>query len=185
VTNTTTEAPVSVTFKTGTAQYSPQITVRGNTVQEVVDRLFELQPDLAAAGDLPVADLIASFGVSVVDRWAKAATALEGVVLTPAKPNSAVPASIGGQAPQSFASAPESGGAYRVEEDKWGGKYTHNHPKAPPNPYGTSVLREWTAQSGKKMARFVDPRDPKIPSVYATNGKDAPADLGEGSWANV
>lgn len=181
MTTTTTEAPVSVTFKTGTAQYSPQITVRGNTVQEVVDRLFELQPDLAAAGDLPVADLIASFGVSVVDRWAKAATALEGVVLTPARPvaNSASrPSGVD-------AGSVTTDGALRVEEDKWGGKYTHNHPKAPPTPYGTSVLREWTAQSGKKMARWVDPRDPKIPSVYATNGKDAPADLGEGGWAQV
>jgi hypothetical protein len=174
---------VSATFKTGTAQYAPQITVRGGTVQELVDRLYELQPDLAAAGDLPVADLVAAFGVSVVDRWAQAAKALEGVVLTPAKPAAPTQREVNpnGHNP----AAPSSDGLVTVEEDKWGGKYTHNHPKAPPTPYGTSVLREWTAQSGKRMARWVDPRDPKIPSVYATNGKDAPADLGEGDWAKV
>jgi hypothetical protein len=177
------EAPVSVTFKTGTAQYSPQITVRGETVQEVLDRLTELQPELHAAGDLPAADLIAAFGASVVASWAAAAKALEGVVLTPARPAAATSGTNGGSG--SSAPAPSNDGSLRVEEDKWGGKYTHNHPKAPPTPYGTSVLREWTAQSGKSMARWVDPRDPKIPSVYATNGKDAPADLGEGDWAKV
>jgi hypothetical protein len=179
---TNTEAPLSTTFKTGTAQYAPQITVRGDSVQELLDRLIELQPELATVTDVTAADLVAAFGASVVASWATAAKALEGVVPTPGKP-APVQREVNPNGHQT--AAPDNDGAFRKEEDKWGGVYTHNHPKAPPTPYGTSVLREWTAQSGKKMARWVDPRDPKIPSVYAVNGKDAPADLGEGDWAKV
>ena len=181
---TNTEAPFSVTVKAGTAQYAPQFTIRADSADELLSRLISLDPDVASLGDeISIKDAAASFAAGVIATWAKVSSVLEGVVPTPARLTAQ-----GGGAGASQASAPTApanDGSLRVEEDKWGGKYTHNHPKAPPTPYGTSVLREWTAQSGKKMARWVDPRDPKIPSVYAVNGKDAPADLGEGDWAKV
>lgn len=186
MTNTeNTEAPFSVTVKAGTAQYAPQFTIRANTADELLSRLISLDPDVASLGDdISVKDAAASFAAGVIATWVKVSTVLEGVVPTPGKPNGG-PAAVGAVTGGTGNPAAVNDGSQRVETDKWGGVFTHNHPKAPPSPHGTMVLREWTAQSGKKMARWVDPRDPKIPSVYAVNGKDAPADLSEGDWAKV
>jgi hypothetical protein len=161
------EAPVSVTFKTGTAQYAPQITVRGNTVDEVITSLVELNPDITEAGDLNAADLVAAFGVAVVSRWATAVKALDGVVPTASNPQ------------PSGGAAAESGGQL-VELDRFNNTYEHNHPKAPATPHGPAVLKRWKQRDGKARTSWVDPR--VAPSGFAVHGTINESDLWEGKW---
>src|SRR5690606_5961430 len=78
----TNESPISVTFKAGTAQYAPQITVRGDTGAEFLSRLLELNPEVSEGleNDDPITNAIAVFQASWIETWALAAKALEGTV---------------------------------------------------------------------------------------------------------
>lgn len=71
-----------------------------------------------------------------------------------------------------------------TETDKWGNTYEWGHPKAPLTPSGApAVLKRGRSQQGKDYAKWIDPRDKYIPSVYASGQKVNPPDLWPGDWA--
>jgi hypothetical protein len=174
----TNESPISVTFKAGTAQYAPQITVRGDTGAEFLSRLLELNPEVSEGLDNndPITNAIAVFQASWIETWALAAKALEGTV---APSNGG-----GGQRPAGGAAAATGSGTNadgrKVETDKFDNTYEFNHPQAPDTPYGPAVLKRWTQRDGKKRANWVDPRT--APSGYGQFGTIADDDRWGGKW---
>lgn len=114
--------------------------VRGETVDELYERLV-------AFNDHPeVEDQIAAF------RGRVAGNAHSAAVQTAV-------ASLGATVIASETTGPE------VETDKWGSKYTYNHPDAKPLPDGRGdyILKEWTSKPkddgspGKELKAWVDP----------------------------
>lgn len=183
----TADSPYVVTMKGGTGYDAPWIVVRGDTATQVTERLREL-----------FSENLGGFVVATADAFAKEWAT--GRVATPAPQQSApVQAVVDGlsgtvidqgptPAPSNNQGAPAPGapqGGQFTETDKWGGRWTHNHPKAPTTQFGAMVLREWKAQSGKDMKRWVDPRAKAVPTNYANGVRQDPADLLDGDWAKV
>lgn len=164
-----TEAPLSVSFKAGTAQYAPQVTVRATNAEELFNHLVELQPEIGKAMNdgAPITDAIAAFAAGVVATWATASKALDGVV-----PTASNPKPTGGPAAES--------GGQGVETDRFGNTFEHNHPKAPATPHGPAVLKRWKQRDGKPRTSWVDPR--VAPSGFAVHGTVAEGDLWQGKW---
>src|SRR5690606_7071004 len=93
------------------------------------------------------------------------------------------PAQNQGFQQQQTPTAPQGGG--QVETDRWGGTYEHGRPDAPQTMHGPKVLKRAISQAGKPYAQWLEPRDPKIPSVYQANGKTPPPDLIPAEFARV
>lgn len=167
------EAPISVSFKAGTAQYAPQLTVRADSADQLLERLVALNPGITEGlnDDAPITDSVAVFQAAFVETWALAAKALEGVAATAA-------ASGGGASAATGVSTSASGG--KVETDKFDNTYEFGHPKAPATPHGPAVLKTWKERSGKTRKSWVDPRT--APSGYGTYGAIADDDKAFGKW---
>ena len=110
--------------------------VRGNTIEELYARLTELNehPDIDSA----IAEFRAKVsGATALQAVAHATTTLGATVVSNDNP----------------AAGPE------IENDRYGAKYTYNHPDAPalPDGRGSYVLKEWTSKQGKDLKAWVDP----------------------------
>lgn len=177
---------ISATIKgQGSSKYdAPWIVVYGDTPEEV-KALVDGVLDVGLDGTLAAAD-------AAFKGTTNAAMGLGARPVADPGPRTQAPPwdnQVSGSPVQSVNVGPAQGaaaGGLRTETNKWGNKFTHDHPAAPILPVvGKAVLREWTDNNNKPRARWVDPRDPAIPSVYEANGKEKPADLWEGDWAKV
>lgn len=125
--------------------------VRANTADELYARLNEINehPDLE--------DQIALFRSKVSGATAAAAVATAqqslGATVTSNNNPSAGP---------------------EIETDRYGSKFTYNHPDAPalPDGRGSYVLKEWTSKQGKDLKAWVDPI--KGPRPARSGGDEAP-----------
>jgi hypothetical protein len=110
--------------------------VRGETVDELYGRLTELNehPDIDSA--------IAEFRSKVSGATASQAVATAASTLGATVTSNNTPAA-----------GPE------IETDRYGAKYTYNHPDSPdlPDGRGKYVLKEWTSKQGKDLKAWVDP----------------------------
>lgn len=167
-------APLTATLKAGAGYDAPWLVVRANNPAELAQRLNAVIDGTVTGPLVAAAQVLAS-------EYSGAAPA---PAQQPQQTFQQPPAQNQGfgqqQAPQAAPAAPQGGG--QVETDRWGGQYIHNHPAAPPTMYGPKVLRKWQDQQGKQRAMWLDPRDPKIPSVYQANGKTPPPDLIPAAW---
>lgn len=168
----TTDAPYVVTLKAGASYDSPWIVVRGDTADEVKDRLRDLWSGEVAAAVVATAS-------AFLNTWAteKGGPSPEGAVdnVVRAVSGTVVNDPVG-NSPAPSTPAPQAAAA-GVETDRWGNTYEHNHPKAPETGYGPKVLKRGLSREGNKpYAQWLDPRDPKIPSVYARR-EPKPVDL--------
>lgn len=82
--------------------------------------------------------------------------------------------------PAQAAPGPQNQGP-RSEQDRYGNLYEHGRPDAPFSPFGQAVLKHGKSQAGKAYTRWLDPRDPSIPSN--SNGpRIAKEQLWDGGW---
>lgn len=173
-----TEAPFVVTLKGGGNAAAPWIVVRGDTADEVEQRLrdvYKLGPAAIATAEAFANEYTADNPQAPSPAVHVVASGLDGQVM------SSTPTSPAPSAP-----APQAQGApagVTVEEGRWGDRYEHNLPNAPQTQYGPAVKKTAKAKSGKFYSRWIDPRDKSIPSVYASGQRENPADLWEGSFA--
>jgi hypothetical protein len=173
-------AALTATLKAGGGYDAPWLVVRADTPEQLTTRLDAL-------GQAAILAKVAEVAVELHGVY-NAASGLGAQAVQVEVPQHVQPVAQAGptapayQAPAAPAQA--APGGMRTEQDRYGGTYELGRPDAPTTQYGPAVKRIWTAQSGKVMKRWIDPRDPKIPSVYQTNGKTPPPDLWEGSWAN-
>lgn len=110
--------------------------IRGNSIDELFDNLAAFNAHPA------IEDEIASFrsrvsGATASQAVANAQAGLGGTVISNSNP----------------AAGPE------IETDKYGAKFTYNHPDAPDlsDGRGKYVLKEWRSQAGKDLKAWVDP----------------------------
>lgn len=164
------EAPISVSFKAGTAQYAPLITVRADSADQLLERLVALNPGITEGlnDDAPITDSVAVFQAAFVETWALAAKALEGVSV----------ANGGGASAATGQSTTAEG--RKTETDKFDNVFEFDHPKAPATPHGPAVLKTWKQRDGKVRKSWVDPRT--TPSGYGTYGTIADDDKAFGKW---
>lgn len=115
--------------------------IRGNSIDELFDNLaaFNAHPaieDEILAFRVRVSQSLASTSVAA-QAVANAQSGLGGTVISNNNP----------------AAGPE------VETDKYGAKFTYNHPDAPDlaDGRGKYVLKEWRSQAGKDLKAWVDP----------------------------
>jgi hypothetical protein len=160
-------APLTATLKAGAGFDAPWLVVRANNPAELAQRLN------AVIDGTVTGPLVAAAQVLANEYSGAAPTPAQQPQQTFQQP----PAQ--NQAP----AAPQGGG--QVETDRWGGTYEHGRPDAPQTMYGPKVLKRATSQAGKPYAQWLDPRDPKIPSVYQANGKTPPPDLIPAEFARV
>lgn len=110
--------------------------IRGNSIDELFDNLAAFNAHPA------IEDEIAAFRsrVSAASASQAVANAQSGLGATVISNNNP-------------AAGPE------IETDKYGAKFTYNHPDAPdlPDGRGKYVLKEWRSQAGKDLKAFVDP----------------------------
>lgn len=185
-----TELPIKVTLKSGGNQADPWITVGAESPEQLVDRLNRMDEALSKAAEVAhrfatlhtvARDLGATHVETQYDAPPQAAQqAAQPAPQAPPQPQQAAPVP-----PPPFDGPPQGGGEVRVETDKWNNTYEHGRPDAPNTAFGPAVLKRGTARSGKPYARWIDPRDKGIPSVYASGQRDNPPDLWEGDWARV
>jgi len=173
-----TEAPFVVTLKGGGNAAAPWIVVRGDTADEVEQRLrdvYKLGPAAIATAEAFANEYAADNPQAPSPAVQAVASGLDGQVVS-STPTSPAPST---SAPQ----APAAGGAATVEKDKWGGVYTLNHPTAPQTAWGAAVHFAGVAKSGKPYQRWIDPRSPKVPSNYQAGVRESPADEWPGDFA--
>ena len=110
--------------------------IRGNSIDELFDNLSAFNAHPA------IEDEIAAFrgrvsAASAAQAVANVQSSMGGTVISNDNP------SVG----------PE------VETDKYGAKFTYNHPdaKALPDGRGKYILKEWRSQAGKDLKAWVDP----------------------------
>lgn len=132
---TSTEAAFSFTTKIG----SDLFTVRGDTVDEfagnaraaVISELTDLCRAVAEAASGTTVDTVAM------------SQPLAAATHAPAAPQPAAAAT----------------GGIEIETNKWGNKFTYNHPDAPdlPDGRGKYIQKDWTTKSGARKQAWVDP----------------------------
>lgn len=176
----TDDAKYTATLKAGAGYDAPWLVVRADTPDEMVQALRDAYSTLSAPLAATAQVLQAEWSGSVPAAPAPHANN-HGFQQQPSAGHANSAQGMASSQPASTA-APQAGG--NTEEDRWGGTYEHNHPQAPATPWGPKVLKRATSQAGKRYAQWIDPRDPKIPSVYKANGKDKPADLLGAEFAN-
>lgn len=175
------QAASNVTLKHPTG---PWWTIYG-TAGEIVQQIGQVFPHLtqgAQATDFPVIVAQASA------EWAQVVGATSQTPATQTQQTFGQPAaSQHAQAVNTVQNAVQGTvqGGGTIETDPWGGTYEHGHPKAPQTPFGPKVLKRAKSQAGNMYAQWLDPRDPKIPSVYAAMGKTKPDGYIEPEFAKV
>jgi hypothetical protein len=179
-----TEAPYVVTVKASGNHDAPWIVVRGDTADEVEQRLrdvYKIGTAVVATASAFRNEWAAEAGAAPATQQGQSpavqavASGLDGQVVS-TTPTTPAPS---GNAPQAQA-AP---GGVTVEEGRWGDRYEHNLPNAPQTAWGPAVKKTAKSKSGKFYSRWIDPRDKSIPSVYASGVRENPADLWEGEFA--
>lgn len=110
--------------------------IRGNSIDELFDNLSAFNAHPA------IEDEIAAFrgrvsAASAAQAVANVQSSMGGTVISNDNPSA----------------GPE------VETDKYGAKFTYNHPdaKALPDGRGKYILKEWRSQAGKDLKAWVDP----------------------------
>jgi hypothetical protein len=159
-------AALTATLKAGAGYDAPWLVVRANNPAELAQRLNAVI-DGSITGPLVAAAQVLAAEYGGAGAPAPARQPQQTFQQPPAQ-------NQGFQQPAPQA-APQGGG--QVETDRWGGTYEHGRPDAPQTMHGPKVLKRATSQAGKPYAQWLDPRDPKIPSVYQANGKTPPHDL--------
>jgi hypothetical protein len=158
-------AALTATLKAGAGYDAPWLVVRADTPTELARRLN------AVIDGTVTGPLVAAAQVLANEYSGGAPAPTQQPQQTFQQP----PAQNQGFQQQQAPAAPQGGG--QVETDRWGGTYEHGRPDAPQTMHGPKVLKRATSQAGKPYAQWLDPRDPKIPSVYQANGKTPPPDL--------
>jgi hypothetical protein len=158
-------AALTATLKAGAGHDAPWLVVRANNPAELAQRLN------AVIDGTVTGPLVAAAQVLAAEYGGAGAPAPARQPQQTFQQPQAQNQGFQQQAP----AAPQGGG--QVETDRWGGTYEHGRPDAPQTMHGPKVLKRATSQAGKPYAQWLDPRDPKIPSVYQANGKTPPHDL--------
>jgi hypothetical protein len=170
-------APLTATLKAGAGFDAPWLVVRANNPAELAQRLN------AVIDGTVTGPLVAAAQVLASEYSGAAPTPAQQPQQTFQQPPAQNQGFQQQQAPQAAPAAPQGGG--QVETDRWGGTYEHGRADAPQTMYGPKVLKRATSQAGKPYAQWLEPRDPKIPSVYQANGKTPPPDLIPAEFARV
>jgi hypothetical protein len=171
-----TEAAFVASLKTNDPA-GPWLVVRGNTPEELIS-------NLTAVGTHGLAGVVAAAAANVGAEWV---AEKQGAAQATTAAVQQVQQAVAPQQPQNVVPFPQqqqqqgnvAGGS---ETDRWGNTYTYGHPQAPSTAHGPAVLKSGTSREGKAYQQWLDPRDPKIPSVYQKNGKDKPFDLWSGEF---
>lgn len=110
--------------------------IRGNTIEELFNNLEEFNSHPAI--EMSIAEFRARVnGATASQAVANVQANLGGTVISNDNPSA----------------GPE------VETDKYGNKFTYNHPDAKdlPDGRGKYILKEWRSQAGKDLKAWVDP----------------------------
>lgn len=139
---TSTEAAFSFTTKIG----SDLFTVRGDTANEFAD-------NARTAVMSELADLCRAVQEAAGGSTAPVTTTYTQAPQAPA-------------APEPTAPAPIAAAGLEVETNKWGNKFTYNHPDAPdlPDGRGKYIQKDWTTKSGQRRQAWVDPTNGPRPA---------------------
>lgn len=161
----------------GNSPQSPWLVLDG-TIEEILDALLEVYPHLRDYASGP--ESLPKLAALAREQWA-AETLIEATVGPTTQVDSSHAQSTSASQGQGAAGNAQRTG---TETDKWGNTYEWGHPKAPLTPSGQpAVLKRCRSKQGKDYAKWIDPRDKYIPSVYASGQKVNPPDLWPGDWA--
>lgn len=162
-----TEAPFVVTVKGGGNSNAPWIVVRGDTADEVEQRLrdvYKLGPATIATAAAFANEWATESGGQPAQSPAVQAVAagLDGQVVssTPTTPAQSAPAPQAQGAP--------AGGDDNLKRDKWGSVWEFNHPQAPQTQHGPKVLKhaKGREEPHRPYSQWFYPTDKNVPGNY-------------------